>query len=71
MLEALRKVELEGAKVTILKVKKDGLIDIKMLEDNITEKTLMISVMIANNETGVLQPIDKIGKLCKKKGIFS
>ena len=47
-----------------------GLIDIKMLRDIITEKTLMISIMIANNETGVLQPIDKIGKLCKKKGIF-
>ena len=42
-----------------------------MLRDIITEKTLMISIMIANNETGVLQPIDKIGKLCKQKGIFS
>ena len=70
VLEALRKVELEGAKVSILKVKKDGLIDIKMLRDIITEKTLMISIMIANNETGVLQPIDKIGNLCKKKGIL-
>ena len=42
-----------------------------MLNDIITEKTLMISIMIANNETGVIQPIDKIGKLCKKKEFFS
>ena len=69
VLEALRKIEIEGAKVSILKVKKNGFIDIKKFK-NYIKKTLMISIMMANNETGVIQPIEKIGKICKEKGIF-
>ncbi len=70
VLEALRKVELEGAKVSILRVKKNGIINIKQLIDTIQSNTVMVSVMMANNETGVIQPIERIGKLCRKKGII-
>lgn len=70
VLEALRKIEIEGAEVTILKVKKNGLIDIKELKNSIKKETLMISIMFANNETGVIQPINQIGKICKEKGII-
>ena len=70
VLEALRKMEFEGANVTILKVKKNGLVDLKLLEKSITTKTVLISVMMANNETGVIQPIKKIAELCKKRKIL-
>ena len=70
VLEALRKMEIEGAEVTILKVKKNGLIDIKEFKNSIKKETLMVSIMFANNETGVIQPINQIGKICKEKGII-
>ena len=70
VLEALRKMEIEGANISVLQVKHDGLVDLDDLKSNIRKETVMISVMTANNETGVIQPIEKIGKLCKKKGIL-
>ena len=70
VLEALRKIELEGARVSVLKVKKNGLVEIKDIKKSIKKDTLMISIMMANNETGVIQPIEKIGKICKQKGIL-
>jgi cysteine desulfurase len=47
-----------------------GLIDLEMLQESITDKTILISVMYANNEIGVLQPIAEIGKMAKEKGIL-
>ena len=70
VLEALRKVELEGAELSILKVKKNGLIDFSELVNSIKSNTVMVSIMMANNETGVIQPINKIGKLCKENGVI-
>ena len=70
VLEALRKLEFEGAKVTILKVKKNGLIDADDIYKSIKKNTLLVSVMIANNETGVIQPIKKIGEICKEKNVL-
>ena len=70
VLEALRKLEIDGAKVTVLKVKKNGLIDIETLESSITKNTLLVSVMMANNETGVIQPIKKIAQICKKNKVL-
>lgn len=70
VMEALRKIELEGAEVTLLKVNRNGLININDIIKAIRSNTVMISIMIANNETGVIQPIDKIGRLCKKKAII-
>ncbi|PPR26916.1 MAG: Cysteine desulfurase IscS [Alphaproteobacteria bacterium MarineAlpha9_Bin4] len=70
VLEALRKIEFEGAQVSVLKVKKNGLINIEDFKKSIKKETLMVSIMIANNETGVIQPIEKIAKICKQKGIL-
>ena len=70
ILEALRKVEFEGGKVTILNVNKKGLIDPDEIKKNIGKKTLLVSIMMANNETGVLQPIKEIAKICKEKKVL-
>ena len=48
----------------------DGLVDINELKSVLRDDTLLVSVMFANNEIGVLQPIEEIGKLCKERGIF-
>ncbi|MFT6220040.1 MAG: cysteine desulfurase [Rickettsiales bacterium] len=70
IINACREVEQEGAKITFLPVGKNGLIDLKELEDAITEKTCLVSIMAVNNEIGVIQPLKEIGSLCRKKGAF-
>ena len=70
VLEALKKMELNNAKVTILNVAKDGLVDLRLLKKNITKKTVLVSIMMANNETGVIQPIEEISKICKEKKVL-
>ncbi len=59
-----------GAKVTYLDVKKDGLVDLAALEAAITPRTVLVSVMLANNEIGVIQPVEEIGKLCRKHKVL-
>ena len=70
VLDTCKKLEKHGARVTYLPVKADGLIDLNELREAITDKTILISIMYANNEIGVLQPIAEIGKICKEKGII-
>ena len=70
VLEALKKLELYGAKVTILKVSKNGLINLELLKKTITSNTVLVSVMMANNETGVIQPIKEIARICKEKKVL-
>src|ERR1051325_2077241 len=70
VLDTCKKLEKHGARVTYLPVKQDGLVDLDQLRDAITDKTIMVSIMYANNEIGVLQPVSEIGKLCKQKGII-
>ena len=65
--EALAK---DGFKITYLSVDKHGLIDLNELEHAITDKTLLVSVMHVNNETGVIQDIEKIAALVKRKNVF-
>jgi cysteine desulfurase len=60
----------EGFQIDYLDVNHDGLIDLEELKDLIDEQTLLISVMYANNETGVLQPIEEIGSLAREAGVF-
>jgi len=60
VLETCKDLESKGIKVTYLSVNKEGLIDIKDLEKSITPKTKLVSIMYANNETGVVQPIKRI-----------
>lgn len=70
VLDACKKVEKMGGQVTYLDVQHDGLIDLVELESAITDKTILISVMWANNETGVIQPMKEIGDICQKHGIL-
>ena len=55
-----------GARVTYLSPKKDGLIDLEQLKAAITDRTILVSVMTANNEIGVVQPVNEIGAICRK-----
>jgi len=70
VLDTCKKLEKHGARVTYLAVKQDGLIDLDQLREAITDKTILVSIMYANNEIGVVQPIAEIGKICKEKGIL-
>ena len=70
VLDSCKKIEKMGGEVTCLPVKRDGLVDIDKLEQAITDKTILISVMWANNETGVIQPMKTIGELCEKHGVL-
>lgn len=70
VLDSCKKLEKMGADVTYLSVKRDGLVDLKELEAAITDKTILISVMWANNETGVIQPMKEIGDICAKHGVL-
>lgn len=70
VLDSCRQLEEEGFRVTYLAVDGDGLIDMVELEAAMTEKTSLVSVMMVNNEIGVVQPVEEIGRLCRSKGIF-
>jgi cysteine desulfurase len=70
VLDTCKHIEKIGGKVTYLQVNAEGLIDLKELEDAITDKTILISVMYANNEVGVIQPIREISAIAKKRGIL-
>ena len=70
IINSCRDVEAEGAKITFLPVDKNGLIDLQELENAITEKTCLVSIMAINNEIGVIQPLKEIGAICRKKGVF-
>jgi cysteine desulfurase len=70
VIDTCKKLEKQGARVTYLPVQKDGRIDLADLRAAITDKTILISIMSANNEIGVLQPIAEIGAIAKEKGII-
>jgi len=63
-------IEKKGAKVTALKVDKEGFIDLEQLKKSITPKTFLISIMHANNEIGTIQNLEEIGKIAKEKNIL-
>lgn len=63
-------IEQNGGTVTYLPVEENGLVDLKKLQNAITEKTILIAVMYANNETGTIQPVAKIGDMAKEHGIL-
>lgn len=70
VLDCCKRLEKEGCRVTYLPVRQDGLIDLNQLREAITDKTILISIMYASNEIGVVQPIVDIGKIAKEKGIL-
>jgi cysteine desulfurase len=69
ILETFRFLANHGFKVTLLGVNEHGLIDLDELRESITDETILVSVMFANNETGVVMPIDEIAALVKEKGV--
>src|ERR1700683_4044095 len=70
ILDTCKRLEKYGYEVTYLPVAKDGRIDLDDLRRAITAKTILISIMYANNEIGVIQPIQEIGKIAKEKGVL-
>ncbi|MFQ6082398.1 MAG: cysteine desulfurase NifS [Candidatus Aminicenantia bacterium] len=63
-------LEKKGFKVTYLPVDEYGVVDLNVLEESITDKTALISIMHANNEIGTIQPIEEISKIAKKRGVL-
>jgi cysteine desulfurase len=70
ILDTCKRLEKEGCRVTYLPVQQNGLVDLDQLRAAITDKTILISIMYANNEIGVLQPIREIGKIAKERGVL-
>ena len=70
VLDTCKRLEKDGIRVTYLPVQQNGLIDLEQLREAITDKTILISIMYANNEIGVLQPVAEIGKLAKERGVL-
>ena len=67
-LDTCKRLEKHGVRVTYLPVQTNGLVDLDQLQAAMTDKTILISIMYANNEIGVVQPIAELGKIAKSKG---
>lgn len=70
VLDACKHIEKKGGEVTYLDVEENGLVDLAKLEAAIKENTILVSIMWANNETGVIQPMKEIGEICERKGVL-
>ncbi|AYQ42721.1 cysteine desulfurase [Burkholderia aenigmatica] len=69
VLDTCRELERQGFDVTYLDVREDGLLDLDAVKQALRADTILVSVMLANNETGVIQPVAEIGALCRARGI--
>ena len=70
VLHTCRALEKEGFEVTYLDVDEYGVISLKELEEAITDKTILITIMFANNEIGTIEPVKEIGEIARKNGIY-
>lgn len=70
VLDTCKALERKGHRVSYVPVMKEGFVDLDLLRETITDKTVLVSIMHANNEIGVLQDIKAIGALCKEKGVI-
>jgi cysteine desulfurase len=70
VLDTCKRLEREGFQVTYLPVDQYGQVHAEQIREAMADKTVLVSIMAANNEIGTLQPIESIGKLCKEKGIL-
>ncbi|PYX94426.1 MAG: IscS subfamily cysteine desulfurase [Acidobacteria bacterium] len=70
VLDTCKRLEKYGYRITYLPVGRDGLIDLEDLKRTIDDKTILVTVMYAKNEIGVLQPVAEIGKICREKGVL-
>ncbi|MEY2898307.1 MAG: hypothetical protein RL138_360 [Bacteroidota bacterium] len=68
VLDACHHLEQLGAQITYLPVNAEGMIDLKQLEEAITDKTILVAIMYANNEVGTIQPVREISEICHRKG---
>ena len=70
VLDTCKRLEKQGVRVTYLPVQQDGRVDLNQLREAITDQTFLISTMYANNEIGVVQPMQEIGNIAKEKGVL-
>lgn len=63
-------LESQGFEVTYLDVDEYGMVDVEQLKKEITDRTILITIMFANNEIGTIQPVEEIGKIARDKGIY-
>ena len=70
VINTLRYLSEKGFDVTFLPVQKNGIVDLDLLKKSITPKTLCVSIMGVNNEIGVIQPLEEIGKITRENGVF-
>ena len=70
VLDTCKRLEKYGYRVTYMPVQKDGLVDLDDLKRAMDDKTILVTIMYANNEIGVLQPVAEIGKLCRERGVI-
>jgi cysteine desulfurase len=70
VIDTCKHLEKDGFQVTYLPVGRDGLVDLDQLREAITDRTILISVMAANNEVGVLQPVAEIGRIARERGVL-
>ena len=70
ILDTCKRLEKEGCQVTYLPVDKEGLVDPEDVKKAITDKTILVSVMLANNEIGSVQPLEAIGKITRERGVL-
>jgi cysteine desulfurase len=70
VLDPLRRLEREGFSLTVLPVDRHGRVRPEQVAEALTEQTILVSVMAANNEIGTLQPLAEIGRLCKERGVL-
>ncbi len=70
ILNTCKWLETQGFFITYLPVDKDGFVDLEKLNRFISPKTILVSVMHANNEIGTLQPLEEIGKICRERNIY-
>ena len=69
VLDTMRELERQGFEVTYLDVQEDGLLDLDKLKAAMRPDTILVSVMLVNNEIGVIQDIATIGAMCRERGI--
>ena len=70
VLDTVRELERQGFEATYLEVQEDGLLDLDRLQQSLRKDTILVSVMLVNNEIGVIQDIVAIGKMCRERGII-
>jgi cysteine desulfurase len=70
VLDPCKRLERDGFRVTVLPVDRFGRVTVEQVAEALTERTVLVSVMTANNEVGTLQPIHTLGRLCKERGVL-